>query len=262
MIEPSRQWLLPDNFKKMEERERDQARTGVVNDNIFTSYYLCRKNNDFNFAKNYCLSEHRADAYVKNLQSFFELIGRRLSGNIIDVGCSVGTITNAIAKVNVGGQTAGLDFSVDAIEYARKHYPNVKWYSQSADDLSNFADGSFDVMHVREFYPLDRTNDADYHLQYLKTFHAKLKSGGALILDLRNLKECFSNTYQKLAGALDDVGYLPVIRKQVVRYAFFRVFGDKSYHIAPLNVVLTGITTLVGRLTKMKPNYFYLYIKK
>lgn len=262
MVEKECEWLLPENFKEMERLQKASAQSGAIKEGLFTSYYLCRLHDDFNFAKNYCLSEERADEYVKNLQAFLRRIGRRLSGNIIDIGCAVGTISNAIDKVNVDGQTAGLDFSVDAIEYARKHYSRVKWYAKSADDLSNFADNSFDFIHVREFYPLDRTNDTEHHLQYLKTFHAKLKSGGALLLDLRNLKKCFSNTYKILTPNLAEIGYLPVIRKQVVRHAFFRLFGEMAYRIAPLNIVLTVITTLTGWLTKMKPNYFYLFIKK
>jgi len=262
MIESESRWLLPENFKKMEAGERAQAQACAVNGNIFTSYYLCRQKNDFSYAQSYCLSDQRAAEYVKNLTAFLETRDIHLRGRIIDIGCSVGTITNALDKVNVDGQTAGLDFSEDAIAYAKDRYPGIAWYSQSADDLKNFADNSFDIIHVREFYPLDRTNDADYHLQYLKSFHAKLKPGGALIMDLRNLKRCFSNTYKQLAENLLNVGYLPLVRKQVVRHAFFRMFGEWGYRLTPLNLVLTAITCIVGWLTRIKPNYFYLYVKK
>ncbi len=246
----------------METLDREQAQAGVVSGNLFNSYYLCREHDDFSFVKSYCLDEERADEYVRNLQAFLLLNGWRLGGNIIDVGCSVGTITNAIDKVNAGGQTTGLDFSADAIEYARKHYPKVKWYAQSADDMSNFPADSFDIIHAREFYPLDRTNDLEHHLHYIKTFHSKLKPGGMLILDLRNLKECFSNTYKKLAPNLAEIGYLPVIKKQVIRHAFFKIFGEKSYNVSLLNLLLRLISTIISHLTRIKLNYFYIYIKK
>jgi len=261
MVEKESSWLLPKNFKKMEDREKADAQKGILNEGLFTAYYLCRKNNDFNYAKSYCLSDDRAASYIRNLGCFFEQINLKLQGKVLDVGCSVGTITNAIDNVNIGGQTSGLDFSEDAIAYAQKQYPNVKWYCQSADNLNNFEDSSIDFIHAREFYPLDRTNDHEYHLQYLKTFHTKLKSGGVLILNLRNLKKCFSNTYKKLTNDLADLDYQPVVRKQVVRHAFFKVFGEQAYKWKLLNVILTVITTVYSRLTKMKASYFYIYIK-
>ena len=80
MVEKESSWLLPKNFKKMEDREKADAQKGILNEGLFTAYYLCRKNNDFNYAKSYCLSDDRAASYIRNLGCFFEQINLKLQG--------------------------------------------------------------------------------------------------------------------------------------------------------------------------------------
>ena len=80
-------------------------------------------------------------------------------GPILDVGCGIGTVTHAIrAACGPGTDCQGIDLSESAIRVARRRYADCAFRVASADDLGAFADGTFSLVHAREFYPFTRSS--------------------------------------------------------------------------------------------------------
>ncbi|KAH9208562.1 methyltransferase type 11 [Leptodontidium sp. 2 PMI_412] len=77
------------------------------------------------------------------------------NSNILDVGCGPGIITSNLAKLAPQGRTTGVDNSTGIIEEARKAFPtsavpNLKFVTGDCNNLSEFADNSFDIVHAHQ----------------------------------------------------------------------------------------------------------------
>ncbi|KAJ9144263.1 UbiE/COQ5 methyltransferase [Pleurostoma richardsiae] len=74
---------------------------------------------------------------------------------ILDVGCGPGTITIDLARRVPGGRVVGVDLSAPVLEQARAAaqaagVTNVEFVAGDANALTDFADGSFDVVHCHQ----------------------------------------------------------------------------------------------------------------
>ena len=143
MIEKDAQWILPENLKKQEEKSRDlidQGKGDTDHGGDFGAYYAYRKGINLDYIRPHATSDDfRAINYVKSLHAFLESKGLSLKGEILDVGCAIGTITNAINQLSVSeGRVYGIDISKDGIAVAKKNYPDCLFYSQSADKRTRF----------------------------------------------------------------------------------------------------------------------------
>ena len=105
MIEKESEWILPGNLKKQEEREKKEVDEGTFDGRgDFGSYYTYLKGTNYDFIKPHALSEDlSALKYIKNLQAFLNSKGFSFKGEILDVGCAIGTITNSINQLSGGG---------------------------------------------------------------------------------------------------------------------------------------------------------------
>lgn len=69
--------------------------------------------------------------------------------HILDVGCGPGNLTAHLAQiVGDGGRVVGIDPSEERIAIATDQYTNVTFHVGVAEDLSRFADASFDRVFV------------------------------------------------------------------------------------------------------------------
>ena len=264
MIEKDSEWILPENLRKQEERERKEVDNGTFDGRgDFGSYYAYFKGINPDFIKPHAVSDdQRVIKYVKQMTYLLQKHDLKIEGNVIDIGCAIGTISNGINILNKNGKTYGLDISKDAIEVAKKKYPNCIFLNQSADNLDNFDNGYFDVIHSREFYPFTRTNDIQYPLKYLKLFHSKLKQHGFLVLQMVALNKGFCNTYQKLSKDLSDIGYVPIRRYTMIPQKFVTLFGKLSY-----NKLFYPILQLICKMLfvfnkRWQFSYLYILTKK
>lgn len=96
---------------------------------------------------------------------------------VLDVGCGPGNITAHIAEV-VGekGSVVGIDPSQERITLAQEiATSNLSFYVGRAEDLSQFASGSFDVVYVNSTFHWVEDQPAA-----VKEFGRVLKPGGRL----------------------------------------------------------------------------------
>ena len=261
MVEKDSEWILPENLKKQEKKSReliDEGKGDSDHGADFGSYYAYRKGINFEYIKWHAYTnEKRSLDYVKNLSSFLNSMNLKLDGEIIDIGCAIGTITNAINIIN-GGGTYGLDLSEDGIEVARSKYPKCIFYNQSADDLSNFKNETFDIIHCREFYPFTKTNDKQYQIKYLKLFYEKLKRHGFIVLEMIDLDKGFCNTYKDIDKELKNIGYKFVKKSmEVPATQYNKLFGALLYK-RPLYDFLQLVARI---LLKQRVKFFYILAK-
>ncbi|KAI7773786.1 hypothetical protein LA080_009882 [Diaporthe eres] len=97
--------------------------------------------------------------------------------HVLDVGCGPGNITSHIAEI-VGdkGSVVGIDPSKERITLAQDiKTPNLSFHVGRAEDLSQFASGSFDIVYVNSTFHWVEDQPAA-----VKEFSRVLKSGGRL----------------------------------------------------------------------------------
>lgn len=96
---------------------------------------------------------------------------------VLDVGCGPGNITSHIAEI-VGdkGSVVGIDPSKERITLAQEiKTPNLSFHVGRAEDLSQFASGSFDIVYVNSTFHWVEDQPAA-----VREFSRVLKPGGRL----------------------------------------------------------------------------------
>lgn len=82
---------------------------------------------------------------------FLDIIfgGDRRYGRILDIGCGLGGLLDAIKRKNVGGYVLGLDISQTAIEKAGRRYPDLEFRCQNILE-TELRDRNFDLIVLSE----------------------------------------------------------------------------------------------------------------
>ena len=82
--------------------------------------------------------------------------------NILDLGSGIGFVINAIKELYLEADVYGVEISKSAVIYKEENFVNCIIKCQSADNLNNFDNKFFDVIHKR-FYPFTRTSNINFH---------------------------------------------------------------------------------------------------
>lgn len=99
--------------------------------------------------------------------------------SVLEVGCSFGYRLEAIRNLFDFCEVYGIDASSQAINYGKKEFPSIHLSHSTADDLSAFEDGSFDLLIVGfVFYVIDRS----VLFKVISEIDRVLKNGGCLII--------------------------------------------------------------------------------
>ena len=216
-------------MKRLQKVDRERVRKGrLMSVGHFGAYYAYRMGMDDKKIRYHAVvDDASASSYVTGLRSCLYINGYQdIHGNILDVGCGMGSITNALNNLNTNGVSVGIDISEDAIAVATDRYPNCKFYCQSAENLRKFKDEYFDVIHAREFYPFTRTNDIKYELKFLKVFFRKLKPGGLVIVADATNKKGLCNNYLLCAGSLKKEGCTSIKKVDMLPLKFSALLGN------------------------------------
>ena len=102
------------------------------------------------------------------------------TAKILDVGCGPGRITADLAQLAPDGHTTGIDNSEGIIDQAKASFPpssnpNVTFAVGDANNLSQFADDTFDIVHAHQL--LVHMTDP---VAVFKEFYRICKPGGFL----------------------------------------------------------------------------------
>jgi ubiquinone/menaquinone biosynthesis C-methylase UbiE len=77
---------------------------------------------------------------------------------VLEIGCSAGYRLNYLKEYYPEARVIGIDPSSDAVKRGSDLYPNIELFVGTADDLSQFENGYFDLIIVGfVFYVIDRT---------------------------------------------------------------------------------------------------------
>ncbi len=105
--------------------------------------------------------------------------------NCLDVGCASGYMISEIAKIYPNCKYFGIDSYDQAIDYAKKNYPNIEFKAASADNLP-FKNDSFDlVLFYETIEHVENPQDC------LKEISRILKKNGTLILTMDSGSKLF-----------------------------------------------------------------------
>lgn len=99
--------------------------------------------------------------------------------DVLEIGCSSGYRLNAIASTFMDVHATGIEPSQEAINYGRQTYPNITFVRGTADEMSVFQAGSFDLVIIGfVLYVVDR----DLLFKAIAETDRVLKDGGILMI--------------------------------------------------------------------------------
>ena len=105
-----------------------------------------------------------------------------LTGRVLELGCGAGRLTGHLCEL--AQIVHGIDLSPDMVAFCRRTYPRAVFSEADLRDLSQFDDGSFDVV-VAPFNVLDVLGDAERR-RALKEIRRVLVIDGLLIMSSHN----------------------------------------------------------------------------
>jgi len=88
--------------------------------------------------------DRMSDFQFESGKKIFERLGLAAGGRVLDLGCGTGRLAGWIAERLGADNVVGIDPLPDRIAMAREHVPGVRFEVGRAEDLSAFADASFD----------------------------------------------------------------------------------------------------------------------
>jgi ubiquinone/menaquinone biosynthesis C-methylase UbiE len=97
----------------------------------------------------------------------------------LEIGCSFGYRLNAIQKEFQNTRVSGIEPSERAIEEGKSHYPSINIIRGTADDMSSFDSGMFDLVIIGfVLYVVDR----EMLFRVVSETDRVLKDGGILMI--------------------------------------------------------------------------------
>jgi len=103
------------------------------------------------------------------------------SGNILDLGCHGGTLTNFVSTCAQNSKVYGLDISEKAIAYAQSKHPHIKFAVRDLDKGIPFEKEMFDAVTC-----LDILEHVFNPRSLVKEIKRVLKTSGSVIVEIPN----------------------------------------------------------------------------
>lgn len=99
----------------------------------------------------------------KRIKIFLDFILGKHIKNILDFGCGTGVVSNELKKA--GYNVIGFDVSENAINEARKRYPDVNFITGLLENNLPFKDSQFDAIYCAEV--IEHIYDIEFLMQEL-----------------------------------------------------------------------------------------------
>jgi SAM-dependent methyltransferase len=244
-------WFSPGNLEKS---ARDCETTNpnlIKSGGDFMSYAKVNRGNGLVDSE---IEYHNLVDPQFRVQLYSRLIKHDSCQKIADIGCGLGFTSGALSEKFSTADVTGYEVSWDAVQFAKKKWPSLKFIAESIKEDSRLRD-IYDLIIAQEFYPFTRTHDLNVHVGFLTTLLQSLDNGGVLLI---GLAEGGGGTIINNIHKLDDVlrnfnAYLSI------HYFPFRkiycIFGN--YYIA--SILSSAIHRLTGKkrfcVLKIKVNF-------
>ena len=128
-------WWKPKSLKDSERHfidENDLDKLDVGND--FGSYKVMLATNDLEKS---LIRSHNDITPSFHVKAIKRILGDFNPQKIYDIGCGLGYTAKEISKEYPCAEVFGVDISVDAIDFAKKNFPNCQFFAEAADPVNN-----------------------------------------------------------------------------------------------------------------------------
>lgn len=167
----------------------DDLRQGAVFDKAASIYHMGRNGGELNDVRGHTIVQHLWDRF-----------GAVKPKRILDMGCTVGQSTAAIAGYFPDAEIHGIDVGAAMLRYARARAASMGrtiHFSQQNAESTNFADGSFDLV-VSSAMLHETSNKALPRI--MKECHRLLKPGGIMIHLEVPMRFDLASTWTRIRG--------------------------------------------------------------
>lgn len=194
-------WWKPEQLKKAEKESRSIDNINLLNLNSdFGSYRKVFLSGNL---EDSVLSAHNDLNPLIKVRSIFRFLHGFQPKNILDAGCGTGFCSAALGRYFKDANITGIDISEDAIAYAKKNHPGIKFIAESISP-NNPEIGLFDLIFCMEFYPFSRNCDVQAQKEFILYFVKQLTQDGKLIIYQK-----WDNTNSTRSILADIVAELP-----------------------------------------------------
>ena len=222
---------------------------------IFTAPEALEKSDEYNEDDPYSVSDNiESDFHQRRFKYTNQLI-RKFAPNkklkILDLGCGEGHLTGVIKNQNIEYEVYGLDYSISAIEYANKNFPDIDFVVADAYHPP-YEDGFFDVVICNNIW--EHVPDP---LRLLNGISRIINADGLLIISTPS-RYRFGNVLRILVGiGTRFVSKLHVteysvgqVKEQLV-YGGYEVLDASSPVIKEKNIFFTSLKWLISLCIKV-----------
>ncbi|ESQ16685.1 MAG: methyltransferase domain-containing protein [Thiohalocapsa sp. PB-PSB1] len=215
-------------------------------------------------------SDIESDFHRRRVELTLDLVTEAVSSikdspQILDLGCGQGHITERIRQAVNAAQISGLDYSVSAVEYAHKNFPQI-----------DFAVGdAYDSPYARQFFDVVVCNNLWEHvpdpLFLLNRVKQVIKPGGYLIVStpsryrLGNMVNVIMGKPVKFLSKFHVTEYTVGQVEEQLTYGGFKVKRIISRPISARSIkgkvakwVLSQLISMVGSHHQIEATVFYL----
>lgn len=257
-------WITPAGLKSHAKLVADKIANGRDSRDGFESHVIrFAKGEVDDGVKSHAVVETKvADTYARLILSYLRHAGKKCDGNLLDLGSSLGFVTNSFFNLSNGKLNCyGVDLVPEAVSYAQKNFPNCRFSEQSADKLDNFEDGFFNVINARCFYPFDRTNNVDFILSFFKAFYKKLAPGASVITFTGRADIGVVCQVEELRPLILNLGYSDVRVEKILRPEMYRLPCSSRYLFSgPVYWIFSKLLALAYKI-KGYPHYLFVVTK-
>jgi len=184
---------------------------------------------------------------------------------ILDIGCGQGHITDRIRQALPGTQLSGMDYSISAIDYAHKHFPEIEFIVADAYEIP-YETGFFDVVVCNNIW--EHVPDPLFLLNSIKRV---LKPGGHIVIStpsryrLNNLLNVLRGRPVHLMSKYHVTEYTVGQVKEQLAYGGFEVTRALSRPSAAWSlksniarIIFSRLIRLIGSHHRLEETIFYL----